>query len=207
MRTRTLLFLLCSVLGLSNCSSYQKDYKAALQRNGIEEDFTRFSFEHCHGYGCRLKTPISLTPQQWKNITLPFSSPKTALKERQAIANSIGNFEKTVGEIAGTKVDIHGTFKKLGDFQLDCTDESINTSIYLSLLEQEELLRHHIVLAPTTRIPLVHSGYWPHKTALIQDKNTEEVYAVDSWFHDNGAPAEIVLLEQWKDGWKPQDKQ
>ncbi len=30
-------------------------------------------------------------------------------------------------------------------------------------------------------------------------------YAVDSWFHDNGVPAEIVPLPDWLSGWMPRE--
>jgi hypothetical protein len=89
------------------------------------------------------------------------------------------------------------------DNQHDCVDESLNTTIYLTLLEQKGLLRHHNVEDPTVRLPIIHSGRWPHQTAVISEIETSKFYAVDSWFHDNGAKAEIVPLRKWKDGWKP----
>ena len=38
---------------------------------------------------------------------------------------------------------------------------------------------------------------------VVTDTKTKERYAVDSWFEDNGAPAHIVPLETWRNGWHP----
>ena len=46
---------------------------------------------------------------------------------------------------------------------------------------------------------------WPHTTAVIRDKRSGQLYAVDSWFLDNGKPPFILPLEKWKDGWDPED--
>lgn len=87
--------------------------------------------------------------------------------------------------------------------QHDCVDESLNTTIYLTLLERKGLLKFHSVGTPTVRLPLIHAGRWPHQTATMIDTQSQIPYAVDSWFHDNGFPAEIIALEKWKKGWKP----
>ena len=38
----------------------------------------------------------------------------------------------------------------------------------------------------------------------MEEIETGQKYAVDSWFEDNGHPAHIVPLIEWKKGWKPQ---
>ena len=49
------------------------------------------------------------------------------------------------------------------------------------------------------------SGY-PHTAVLLKDKTSNEEFIIDSWFHDNGKPAEVILLKKWKRGWKPEKK-
>lgn len=44
-----------------------------------------------------------------------------------------------------------------------------------------------------------------HNTIIIETQSQKR-YAVDSWFHNNGQPAEIITLEKWKKGWKPKVK-
>jgi hypothetical protein len=70
-------------------------------------------------------------------------------------------------------------------------------------LKNHNFIHFHDVLSPTGRFPVFHGGRWPHQTAVIQEVDTKNSYAVDSWFHDNGHPPEIVPLKQWKKGWKP----
>ena len=86
--------------------------------------------------------------------------------------------------------------------QLDCIDETSNTTTVLELLDRAGLLVWHEVRGPMSRF-FVYDG-WPHTTAVIVETATGEAYAVDSWFHDNGQPAEVVPLEQWVAGWGPE---
>ena len=30
-----------------------------------------------------------------------------------------------------------------------------------------------------------------------------EILVIAAWFHDNGFPAEVIPLKNWKNGWKP----
>ena len=129
---------------------------------------------------------------------------KSARAERKKLAQSIAEFEKIVGQYNGTSEDIWGTFQKTGHKQQDCVDESTNTSIYLSTLKNRGHLNFHEVVIPQSRFPLMK---WPHQTAVIVEKETNISYAVDSWFHNNGMPPEIIELKIWKDGWKPQERQ
>lgn len=196
-----------ALLLLAACGSNHDNYQAALNgyRVGMPKDYT--AFKQCHGYGCRVIDNIALTKGDWKMISKAFNpKPKNAEDERKRIAKAIGIMETRVGKLNGTSADKVGTFKYLGTEQLDCVDESINTTTYLHLLAQGGLLKHNQVYAPETRVPaLVVIGGWPHRTAVIADIKTGERYAVDSWFYDNGHDAVIVPLKDWKSGWKPKD--
>ena len=85
--------------------------------------------------------------------------------------------------------------------QLDCIDESTNTTTYLRLLDQAGLLRHHRVVERATRFGLFVG--MPHSTAVIEELDSGNRFAVDSWFHDNGQPPHIVRLEDWRAGLDP----
>lgn len=199
------LALVLMSLSLTACSSQPVDYKTYLEtRNvGLSADG---NIRHCHGYGCKFVTNVPLDKKDWKIISAAFRPrAKAAEQERKQIAKAIGLFEKQVGPKDGTVEDIRGTFRKTGDKQLDCVDESTNTTSYLSVLQDVGLLKFHTVMGPTMRFPIIHAGNWPHQTALIRDNKTGTVYAVDSWFRDNGAPADIIELKEWKRGWKPPD--
>lgn len=162
------------------------------------------AFTFCSQYGCKRLTPLAISPAEWDDIAQVYGPPaQTAQEERGKIARTIGRFEQIIGARTGTDLDVAGTFRKIGKGQLDCVDESTNTTSYLLLLEDKGLLDFHTVGAPDTRFPVIHAGTWPHQTAVMVEKETGERYAVDSWFYDNGNPAVIIPLKTWKEGWKP----
>lgn len=197
------LRLMFLFLFLPACASENGAYKDYLARRGLRLPESG-SFEHCHGYGCQVKSVIALSAEDWKTIHKIFNLPPSdASDERARISLAVGAFEKIAGAQDGTSGDVAGTFRKTGRYQLDCVDESVNTTVYLSLLEQAGLLRFHAIEGPTMRLPLIDAGHWPHQTAVIREKSSKIRFAVDSWFRDNGAPADIIKLDKWKKGWKP----
>lgn len=162
------------------------------------------SFDVCHRQGCAEHTTVHLAPEELQSIFKAFGAPAvTAEQERAAIARAISRFEQIVGPRTGTDRDLGGTFP--GAFragQMDCIDESTNTTTYLHLLDQAGMLGWHDILKPSTRFPIPR-GWWPHTTAVILERATETKYVVDSWFDDNGYPPHIIELSIWKRGWKP----
>ncbi|MGB4057280.1 MAG: hypothetical protein WBK77_04270 [Alphaproteobacteria bacterium] len=193
------------LLLLAACSSTPGDYKSYLLSRHVGLS-TPELVRHCHGYGCMVISNVELTKKDWRALKSTFRpAPRTAESERKSIAKAIALFEKKIGTRAGTGGDIAGTFRKTGKDQLDCVDESTNTTTYLALLENAGLLKFHTVAGPTMRLPVIHAGRWPHQTAIIIETGTNTPYAVDSWFRNNGAPADIIPLTEWKQGWKPGD--
>lgn len=197
--------LIPAILLLSACAAQNHfgpvDY---LKKTGLV-DPSPANIAHCYQYGCQKIVYTDLSSDEQLHIKALFKEGiGSAELERTQISKAIGLFERIIGGKIGTEADIYGTFRANGQFQQDCVDESVNTTIYLRLLENMGLLQHHKVSAPDTRFPLIHGGRWPHRTAVIINKNSGQKYAIDSWFHDNGFDAEVVLLENWKKGWKPQ---
>lgn len=161
--------------------------------------------EICHAGGCAKVSVAHLNHAEWQIIEQLFQPPTNiAEQERERIADAIGLFEQIVGKKTGTDTDRAGTFKNSHyPGQLDCNDEAINTTTYMRLLKQHQLMQFHDIEDTRTR-NFFYNG-WPHTTAVIRDTATETRYAVDSWFYDNGYPAVIIPLEQWKAGWRPAD--
>jgi hypothetical protein len=163
-------------------------------------------FQHCRGYGCAFRDRVSLDKKEWRQVRRYFKGVKSPEAEREAVAKAIGYFERDIGQKTNTADDIAGTFGKVGTHQLDCIDESTNTTIYLALLQKQNILKYHKVSAPMSRTPLTgmaRGKFWPHQTAVIIDMKSGQAYAVDSWYRDNGFPADIVGLDQWLYGWSP----
>lgn len=190
-------------LTLGACSSVPTSYQSYLATKGLETQ-TPYRFQHCHGYGCKFVTTVNFTANDWTPIHNAFTpAPTSPKEEREVLKTAIAIFEQTAGAQAGTDQDQWGTFRHLGNKQHDCVDESTNTTVYLSLLQQQGLMRFHTVQPPSARFPLIHAGRWPHQSAVITENSTHKFFAVDSWFHNNGHPPEIIPLKQWKEGWKP----
>jgi hypothetical protein len=203
------LSLLC-VLLLCGCSNASGRYQDYLRVYGLPLPTTS-DFVHCYDYGCKTKVHVALPDSTQQHLKKNFTpAARNGAEEREQISTAIKIFEDDVGAITGTKNDKYGTFrlyqddnKKYDSFQQDCTDESTNTTIYLSLLEQMGLLQFNRPIFPASRQPFISGAPWWHQTAVIEDVQTGEKYAVDSWFRDNGHPAFIVPLQEWKDGWRP----
>lgn len=199
------LFFSILLFVVSGCTAgEQKSYHYYFERRSLTQDPLPEKFVHCHGYGCKYKTDVVLTQKEWKNIEKIFHpKSKSAEQERTRIEKSIGLFEQYIGEKAGTFGDIRGTFEKTGAYQLDCVDESTNTTVYLVLLHKKGHIHFHDIRSPSVRLPFFGGGGWPHQTAAIHDIEADIAYAVDSWFHDNGLEAHVLPLSEWKSGWKP----
>lgn len=200
------IILLSSLALLTACGStgtMHGGYPAYLARHGIDLPVTEKEFPHCHGYGCRHLTAVRLPDSDWKAIDAAMKGAKTAEKERAAIRRAVAAFETRVGRIAGTDNDAAGTYVENARRTHDCVDESINTTIYLALLEQRGKLKFHTVATPTARTIFNGAGLGPHQTAVIVEKESGARFVVDSWFHDNGIAPEIVGLDEWRGGWRP----
>lgn len=166
------------------------------------------SFPVCYGYGCHTVQQISLSEQQWSSIETLFSPlADNAEIERQQIARAIAKMEQLIGVITDTQDDLPGTFEALfqnTSRQMDCVDEATNTTLYLKMFRQRGLLRFH------REGPRINRGFffngWPHTSAVIKNSHTGEKFAVDAWFHKNGAEPEIVPVKLWYSGWHPKSQ-
>jgi hypothetical protein len=86
---------------------------------------------------------------------------------------------------------------------MDCIDHSTSTTRLLRLLEARGSLSWHRVLEPEVRNwAFVFPAHW---SAVIEEKTDVAAprFVVDSWFVDNGQPALLLPLEDWKKGAGP----
>lgn len=162
------------------------------------------AFSVCHDLSCHSVSDVSLTATEWRQVSDLFQLPATnAEAERQQIGQAIAQLETLVGTKIGTSHDLgKNELRSSRHGQLDCIDEATNTSVYLRMLESEDLLSWHRSAPRTSRGLLI--GRAPHNTATIIDTQSQARYAVDAWYFNNGEPPAIVLLETWKNGWQPQ---
>lgn len=172
-------------------------------RPDIETNPSPAHFSVCYNGSCKEVAQVSVTAEQWKQVTAPLMTPAPdAEAERKQIATAVGLMEQVVGVLTGTSHDKgRNDMGEPGDNWMDCIDESTNTTSYMRMFAKDGLLRHHTVEDRQTRGWFIF-GY-PHTSAIIRDKDSGQVYAVDSWFHDNGVPPEILPVEVWHAGWNP----
>ena len=199
MRAVQIPITLVFVAGISAAPHCRAD---VFVRDDIITDPDPARFTVCYDYGCASLASLKLSEDQWQRVRAAFAQPAdTAAAEREQIRVAIALFETVVGAMTGTSGDKGGSWPGLGlPGQMDCIDESINTTIYLTMLQKYGLLRWHNVADRATRWSLFT---WPHTTAVIEERGTRREWAVDSWFLDNGRPPFVLPLKTWRDGWNP----
>lgn len=175
----------------------------------------------CHNLDCKAQSTVTLSQEQLLDITRLFEpTAKTSRIEREQIREAVALFER----IAGKQTSVHRDKgrnpnsiapssrprnqvrtaslslippRHYGDIegQMDCVDESRNTTRFLILLERRGLLAWHRVLDAAFRTPRL---FEPHWGAQIEETVSGKRFAVDSWVLDNGEPPYIQRLEAWK---------
>ncbi len=195
--------LLCIVSGLLPPAARAEMF----ERADIITNPTWQRFSVCFDNGCTSLAEVSLNEAQWSQIqqALPEASADSgdAAAERERIREAIALMERFTGAITGTWRDKGGTFNFDDIGQMDCIDESINTTLYLTLFQHHGLLRHHRVDERATRGWFIFG--WPHTTAVMRELATNARWAVDSWFLDNGQAPYVLPLGVWRSGWHPSD--
>jgi len=156
------------------------------------------AFHVCYDFECTSRQPVSLTDAEWlmiRRLFMPMPSSPDA--ERQRIRQAIALFETQVGRYTGTSADLGENPAETGKpGQMDCIDESTNTTTYLALLQDAGLLRWHTIGKRIMRRRWVFGQHWG---ASIMDTTDGQRYVVDSWHLDNGEPPFIQKIADWLD--------
>ena len=164
-------------------------------------------FSVCFQHTCAEVAHVSLNQKQWQHIRDIFNTPESsasAKEERQRIADAISYLEIEVGKQIDSLDDRGGNlegFVAEGN-QLDCVDESTNSTTYLTMMQDDGLLKFHDVSKKATRGFMIFG--WPHTTAVIREKSSGQKWVVDSWFFDNGEKPTIAKIDKWRTGWSPE---
>lgn len=188
------IFLLVFLISCATGSG--RDVPGFLAEYGNEKPAPS-GFNFCYAHGCRKTVRISIPESDWEKVRENFfPAPENPAQERRRIAWAVGTLETLMGKLTGTHVDVGGSFTgSLRNNQLDCVDETVNTSTYLTMMINDGLILFHELREPGSR------GYfiwgWPHTTAVIREISSGRHYAVDSWFFDNGTPPLVIPLDDW----------
>jgi hypothetical protein len=159
----------------------------------------------CYNYDCNRTALVQPSAGEWQTVVDQFKPPaRSPTVEREMIRRAIAVLEYIAGTQSPTFRD-RGRNPVIDDWpgQMDCIDESINTSRYLDLLQERGLLHWHRTAGRAYRAPYLFDPHWG---GLIVELATLERYVVDSWYLDNGEPPYIQALNEWlrKDPIHPQ---
>ena len=154
-------------------------------------------FVQCYDFGCKTTQELHFEPADWAEVRAIFDHGVVdSRSERQAIRRAVALMEHISGEMSGTYLDKGGNYPGYDlPRQMDCIDESTNTYQYLMALQQLDLLKWHQVHPKQRRIVWFVATHW---TASISEVDSEQVYAVDSWYRDNGEMPYIQPIDDWR---------
>ncbi len=162
----------------------------------------------CYGYGCVAQAEIHYSQQQLDEVSRLMSSAVDAESERNLLAQAIGGLYRWAGEQSAIHNDRGGNFAD-GHVsgKMDCIDHSTSTTRLLLLLAERGDLRWHRVMPRDARYFLgLIVNHW---SAVIEEIAAQPEgligprFVVDSWFVNNGEPAVILPLDEWKKGAGP----
>jgi hypothetical protein len=193
---------ICAIAALAGCTGAQ-EYVDTYVAPSPSVDQLRV----CHGYNCRWMTDVRIEPAAQEEFASLFRPPaRRAAEERARLAQAIALFEIKVGAAIGTSHDRYAatTFNQ-DPGQLDCIDETVNTTTYLRLLKSLGFMRYHDIGVAAQRGSL--SGFafndFITNTAVIVEKASGAEFAVDSYFFGNGREPKIMPLAEWRKNWRP----
>lgn len=190
------LFALLAVTGCTGADGLDNYlYRHAVAEPGQDE------MTVCHGYRCQFRTRITLEQDVLQRLDGLFGKPAlSAAEERGRIVLAVALLEQHVGSINGTSADSPGYTGRGGDpTQLDCVDESTNGTVYISLLQNRNLLQWHRVRAPVSRGHIIDLR-WYHQGTMLADLSSGEKFVLDTWFRRNGEPGYLLPLAEWQAG-------
>ena len=151
----------------------------------------------CYGFSCKIRQIVSITPAEWRSVVNWLDGAATTPEgERQQIRQAIGWMEVVVSRYTPTHLDKGMNLENHPidmTGQMDCIDESINTTTYLTLFEQQGYLRWHRVTDRAYRGALLDA----HWAAQVEQVDSGVNYIVDSWFQDNGMLPYIAKSSEW----------
>jgi len=178
--------------------------------------------EICYNYGCGSTASIAYTEAQLERVGQWMLHAQDAASERRILRGVMGKLYTWAGLQSPVKADRGGNDADDSvEGRMDCVDHTISTTRLLKMLQAHGWLRYHEVSDPAERKRVLgvlqHFSAtiearpgrvqdWQLSTGLTRDADNAlrgPRFVVDSWFHDNGEPAEIMPLDEWLNGGGP----
>ncbi|MEM6712635.1 MAG: hypothetical protein AAF590_10175 [Pseudomonadota bacterium] len=157
----------------------------------------------CHAFGCQRQTDVRLADSDVQELaSIMRGSDGSPASERDAVKRAVMWMEARVGPVVGSDHDIGGLDLQNAGVpgQMDCLDETTNTTTTLLLLQESGLLVHHRVAYPVAR-GFFLDGRYPHATAVLEETETAERWAIDPWPYANAEDVDVMPLNEWYATW------
>lgn len=154
----------------------------------------------CHGYGCARRTALAVDSSLIRRASAILASGSlTPETERRALREVVKLYTSYLANQIGSTPDRPKSPPSLAGQtgQMDCVDETANTTSLLLILQTRGLLVHHEVERPQSRGIFI-DGRYPHTTAVIAEKGNHREWAVDPWAKAPGESPDILPLAQWR---------
>ena len=153
----------------------------------------------CYNYGCNSRGEVAFSDAQLDELHKLLAGAADAAAERALVSLAVGRMYAIAGEQTPVWRDKGGNLDDSGESgQMDCIDHSATTTAFLKLLGRRGWLRFHEVLEPLKRARLfVFAEHW---SAQIRETGARQAHVVDSWYVDNGKPAVVVSVDEWRKG-------
>lgn len=154
----------------------------------------------CHGYGCARRTALAVdAPLLGRASALLRAGRGSPAQERRALGEVVRLYTSYLAGRLGSPPDAPRSPPSLSGVggQMDCVDETANTTSLLLVLQDRGLLAYHEVERPVSR-GLFIDGRYPHTTAVIAEKGNRLEWAVDPWAMAPGERPDILPLSRWR---------
>ncbi len=154
----------------------------------------------CSGFGCAIEEKFSFNAEDNEVLRqIMGKNTQSPADERASIALAIGEMEKMTRNKLRFRPDQAKANARYNGIrgQMDCVDESLNTTSYLFHLKSLGLLKHHNPDKHFAERGLIIDGRYPHKSATMRDASGKR-WTVDSWYRENGQSAQIMEYAKWR---------
>ena len=124
----------------------------------------------CSGYGCIYSDKFAFTESDAVRLEqIMQKGADNASAERVAVAEAIGVMEEITLRRIRFGRDVEKAYQRnlSRRGQMDCVDESLNTTAYLKYLYENGWLRHHKPRKHYAERGLLIDGRYPHKSAVM----------------------------------------
>jgi hypothetical protein len=159
----------------------------------------------CFNYSCVAEKPVDFSEERLLPLRDALAAAHSSTQEREILAVVVGRLYAVAAEQTPIGADRAGNRADEGmPGRMDCIDHSTTTTRLLRMLEKRRWLRFHRVLDPVRRGGVI----FQHFSAAIEDLGdgiealgsdaAARTWVVDSWYADNGKPAWVAPLAEWK---------